>query len=55
MSPKDAITYLIAAVTLMGSLLGVGRFVGRIEDRLDQLERKEKYEHGSYDLPKDAR
>lgn len=53
--PKDLIAYVLAAVTLMGSLLGVGRFVGRIEDRLDQLERLQKFEHGTFDLPKDAR
>lgn len=43
---KEYAGYLGAAVALVASLLGIGRFVGRIESRLDQLERAQSYLHG---------
>lgn len=49
--PKDAIAYLLAALTLIGAVLGVGRFVGKIEDRIEQLERQQRYLHGTIRLP----
>jgi hypothetical protein len=46
--------YLAAALTTLGLLFGAGKWVGQIDNRLEQLERHQRYEHGSYTLPKGA-
>lgn len=38
-----------ALVALGASILGVGRFVGNIESRIENLERQQKFLHGSID------
>lgn len=42
---------LAAGLTVLGLLFQGARWVGRIETRLEQLEIKDRYEHGSYRVP----
>lgn len=39
--------YIGIAITVIGSILGVGRYVGRIEDRIEQLEKQNRYMYGT--------
>lgn len=47
--------YLGLAITVLGVLLGAAMSWQRLLDRVDNLERKERYEHGTYALPSQER
>ncbi len=42
---------LVAAATM---LLGIGRYVGQMEQRMQQLESKQEYYHGQWEVPPPA-
>jgi hypothetical protein len=48
-------SYIAAALAALGLLFGAGKWVGEIENRLNQLERQQRFEHGVYDLPEGAK
>ena len=43
--------YVAAGLTVLGLLFQGARWVGQMEARLDQLEMKERYIHGTYSVP----
>jgi hypothetical protein len=43
--------YLGAALAALGMLFQGARWVGTIENRIEQLEQKDRYLHGSYPVP----
>lgn len=48
----DAWKFIGAALTAGAMLLGVGRYVGNIEQRITHLESQQFYLHGAFDVPK---
>lgn len=44
-------SYIGVGLALLGMLFGAGQWVGRLNERLDRLERQERYLHGTYQLP----
>ena len=49
---NDLWKYIGVALTAGAMLLGVGRYVGNIEQRLEQLEKSQRYLHGSVEVPR---
>lgn len=45
--------YVGVAVTVLVMLLGAAMQWQRLNDRVDQLEKRDHYEHGSYSLPQE--
>ena len=43
--------YIGVLVTIGGLILGAGRFVGKLEQRIEQLERNERWLHGTVEAP----
>ena len=43
--------YVAMGLTLIGLLFQGARWVGQIETRLEQLEQKDRYLHGTYQVP----
>ena len=39
---------------IAAAILAGGMWLGALSARVDQLERKDRYEHGVYELPKGA-
>ena len=50
---SDWKAYLAAALAVLGMLFGMGRWVGRVDNRLDQLEQKDRYVHGTFTVPQE--
>ena len=48
----DLWKYLGVALTAIAMLLGVGRYVGNLEQRLEQLEKSQRYLHGTIEVPR---
>lgn len=44
--------YVSAILAAGAVLLGIGRYIGGIETRLQHLEDQSRYLHGSVDIPK---
>jgi hypothetical protein len=40
---------------VIAAILAAGMWLGALEHRVTSLEDHQKYEHGSYDVPKEAR
>lgn len=43
--------YVRAALAAGALLVGVGRYVGNMEQRIEQLERSQQYLHGTFAVP----
>ena len=52
---KHWVSYVGAVLAGLGLLFNAARWVGRIDTRVDQLERFQRYQHGSYELPTEAK
>ncbi len=52
---KNLAAYIGLAVTLVTLLVGAAIGYQNLKDRVDALEKREHYEHGSYALPEGAR
>lgn len=48
---KDPKSLLALVLTLLGIVLGIGRWVGKMETRIEQLENKDRFIHGTYTVP----
>lgn len=50
--PQDFLKYVSAILAAGAVLLGVGRYIGGIETRLQHIEDQQRYLHGTVDVPK---
>lgn len=49
--PKNLVAIAGLALTVLTLLVGAAMQWQHLTDRVDQLEKRERYEHGSYALP----
>ena len=45
--------WILAVLALIGSILGIGRYIGSIEQRITTIEKAQQYLHGDIRVPKE--